>query len=758
MKFLLKNLRITLAYCAMLFVAPGVSYAAETSCNNNGGAGWPFAAAPVAGTPTITNINIPFIFGDVSEVFDVNIFTDISKPWVGDLTARVTSPQGTTVELFERPGSGRTEFENGAGDYGCNLDDILVTFDDEAATGTNIENICNAATPTINGTFLTHLAAPNNLSAIDGEDPTGLWAFQLAHSEPFDPGTLNEVCITAAFAAVTFDKWVSTNNTCSDTLDTLTVTSGTDVYYCYTASNPSTETFTINPGDAVDDQGHDISALETTYVQGASQTVVVGPITAGSPALPDNITTINNAQVTAAFATPNFTGDLVTGESASLTVILNTPSPPIAGAKQLYFDAVDTGSPDLLRDPLNALTDTVSPEINFGVAFTLNQGIPFQAPFTLSGSNNVSADLLIRRTGGGPGGNTRTVQVQLFNGNTGAQIGATNSVDFSNANYQLIPVPIAIAADVNLVAGDYIRVVLTNTSANNKSFQIRTINGADKSKLQIQTNTVINVDNIEIFSAAYPAITQLSSYEPGTMVYIRTTISDPFGTADITAANITITDPSTTIQVNNVALSTLVSSTGSSLTYEYQYTIPATPDGRWDVSVTANEGFEGIAHTSQSIMVVGRPAITISKNSSVLSDPINASNPKAIPGAIVEYIVAVSNGGFGYVDTDTVILTDPLATGSTFFFGSPVTPITFTDGATSSGLTFTFTSLASTTDDVDFSNDGGGTFITPTADASGFDTTSPSINYIRINPKGGFRGSDGVNNPSMQINFKVRVN
>ena len=140
------------------------------------------------------------------------------------------------------------------------------------------------------------------------------------HVAPFDPGTLNEVCITAAFAAVSFDKWVSTNNTCSDTLDALSVAPGTDVYFCYTAANPGTETFNILPGDATDSQLHDLSGLETAYIQNASQTVVVGPVVAGSAALPNTATTVNNANITATFATADFSGSLSTGESASVTV------------------------------------------------------------------------------------------------------------------------------------------------------------------------------------------------------------------------------------------------------------------------------------------------------------------------------------------------------------------------------------------------------------------------------------------------------
>ncbi|MBT8119090.1 MAG: hypothetical protein KJN89_05175 [Gammaproteobacteria bacterium] len=66
-------------------------------------------------------------------------------------------------------------------------------------------------------------------------------------------------------------------------------------------------------------------------------------------------------------------------------------------------------------------------------------------------------------------------------------------------------------------------------------------------------------------------------------------------------------------------------------------------------------------------------------------------------------------------------------------------------------------SLASTVDDIDFCNDVGSTTITPSVDTIGFDATSPPINFIRLNPKGEFRGSEGINNPSMQLNFRVKV-
>ena len=101
------------------------------------------------------------------------------------------------------------------------------------------------------------------------------------------------------------------------------------------------------------------------------------------------------------------------------------------------------------------------------------------------------------------------------------------------------------------------------------------------------------------------------------------------------------------------------------------------------------------------------------KSRTVISDPFNATNPKAIPNAIVEYTILVKNSGFGYTDNNTLVINDPLPANTSFFFGSPLDPATFTDGIIPSGLVFSFISIASTGDDIAFSNNGGTSFITP---------------------------------------------
>lgn len=132
--------------------------------------------------------------------------------------------------------------------------------------------------------------------------------------------------------------------------------------------------------------------------------------------------------------------------------------------------------------------------------------------------------------------------------------------------------------------------------------------------------------------------------------------------------------------------------------------------------------------------------LAVSKTTQPLADPFNATtNPKSIPGARVRYSVRVGTGGAGQlVDTNSVFITDPVPPATrlvvTDIAGAGTGPIRFVDGSPASGLTYTFGGLASTTDDVAFSNDGGASFgYVPSPGADGSD---PAVTHIRINPKG----------------------
>lgn len=147
------------------------------------------------------------------------------------------------------------------------------------------------------------------------------------------------------------------------------------------------------------------------------------------------------------------------------------------------------------------------------------------------------------------------------------------------------------------------------------------------------------------------------------------------------------------------------------------------------------------------------PSLLVSKIAQTLTDPVNGgSNPKAIPGAVVQYTLGVSNQGLGVVDANSLVITDPLPSDTALYVDtSGGDPIVFADGPVPSGLSYNYAS------DVTFSNQAGGgppyNYV-PSPDADGFD---PAITGYRISPTGIMNPTVGANTPSFNIRLRVRI-
>jgi uncharacterized repeat protein (TIGR01451 family) len=154
------------------------------------------------------------------------------------------------------------------------------------------------------------------------------------------------------------------------------------------------------------------------------------------------------------------------------------------------------------------------------------------------------------------------------------------------------------------------------------------------------------------------------------------------------------------------------------------------------------------------------PAFVNLKTVQVTSDPVDGTtNPKYIPGAYALYTIQVTNTGNGSPDNNSVFVYDAVPANTTLYVGdlsgAGTGPIQFAQGSPTSSLTYTYTSLASTTDNVDFSNNGGTTYTyTPVPDGSGFDA---NVTNIRVSPQGVFAAAGG-GNPYFTVSFRVRVN
>lgn len=128
--------------------------------------------------------------------------------------------------------------------------------------------------------------------------------------------------------------------------------------------------------------------------------------------------------------------------------------------------------------------------------------------------------------------------------------------------------------------------------------------------------------------------------------------------------------------------------------------------------------------------------IAVTKTSAPYWDPVNGfTNPKMIPGAIVNYTITVANPGTLPITADSIIAVDPLPNIVSMvvgdFGGAGSGPVSFSPLA--SGLSYTFQTLASMTDDLDFSSDGVNWTKVATPGASNADTT---VTHLRVRPKG----------------------
>jgi uncharacterized repeat protein (TIGR01451 family) len=257
--------------------------------------------------------------------------------------------------------------------------------------------------------------------------------------------------------------------------------------------------------------------------------------------------------------------------------------------------------------------------------------------------------------------------------------------------------------------------------------------------LTLTNNGPNDANNIDVTDVLPAGVTYVSddsggSYDNTTGVWV---VAPPkLNPAGVMQLNITVTvDPGTL---------------GSTITN----TAAITTSNRTDPDTSNN--------TDSVDITVVEPNLTMLKSALTTSDPVNgASSSYNIPGATVLYSLQSTNTGLGVPDTDSVVITDPVPPNTELFVndlgGAGSGPVLLIDGSApvNSGLTYTFTSLASTTDDLEFSSDNGATWTyTPVPDTNGYDA---NVTNIRVNPKGVMRASDGTNNPTFTLRFQVRV-
>lgn len=183
------------------------------------------------------------------------------------------------------------------------------------------------------------------------------------------------------------------------------------------------------------------------------------------------------------------------------------------------------------------------------------------------------------------------------------------------------------------------------------------------------TGDDFNADNVRIFIGAANVVYDGSQTQAGLIddlpedetvrVFIVSDI--PPGSANGAIANITLS--ATAHEGGAPGLGALLTNTAGANTAGVETVLAEAADAEGG---SANDG----VYTVRGSYAVSAASLTVAKISRVLEDPVNGStNPKAIPGATIEYCIAVSNAAGTATATD-VVVTDVLPDDLTFVVGS----------------------------------------------------------------------------------------
>lgn len=157
---------------------------------------------------------------------------------------------------------------------------------------------------------------------------------------------------------------------------------------------------------------------------------------------------------------------------------------------------------------------------------------------------------------------------------------------------------------------------------------------------------------------------------------------------------------------------------------------------------TVDSGSNKLVTVNVTVNVAAKPpTIDVDPGTAIWNPVEGTSNPKAIPGSKRRMKVTITNPDYAAVEANTLNIELPTPSGLAIALdgdGSGGAVMQTTDGTPASGLTLSFVSGASTTDNVDFSTNAGSNWTAyPTA---GDATSQNAVNRIRLRPQGSMAG------------------
>ncbi len=696
---------------------PGALY--QNICMVNGESiGWTFAHRARTGGPATqtARFQIANSSGTQLQLLATQSSTTANQVWnVNTGTTTYTGASGVQRVQF---------ITTDAGSYGNFLDDIRISLNPfielSAATGSGVESIASANIPALRVSGTLFSARTVNVSVTGGTatrgtdytTPNGAASFTVT----IPAGTYQNTTVPLGIAVID-DTAVEGSETIQIALST-----GTGYTVSSTASCGGTPitaaTYTITDNDSP-------VVLTKVWTNGIANDAVSLAISGGL------VPTAGSSTVGG--TTTNATAIAVAGSTLTLTEAFTTGVP-----------ANYNSSLECRRNSDNAVVTTSGSGLSRTV--TMPSGTSLTCTWT---NARKSATLVVRKAWvNALTTNAATVATTgLINNASLASVANSANETDTNAAVTVYAAEAATLAE-SFTSGDgsnYTQVLACTGNATALAGAILTVNPADTAIICTFTNSRIaqQLRLAKAWSGATSGHSASATTSGGTAnpSFTSTAPTATTGSYVNVRAGDVITLPAETYGGGAVAAlyNASVECTGGSPLASGATGRPLTIQG----STTATT----CTYTNAYVL-----PLTIAKASVAYSDPQNGTtNPKLIPGGFATYSLTVTAPAGTQATSNSVVVTDALPANLALFVGTYAPgpgPLNFAAG--SSGLTYSFASLASTSDDISFSNNNGVSYsYTPVADANGVDT---NVTHIRINPKGSMAPGS-----SFTINLRTMV-
>jgi uncharacterized repeat protein (TIGR01451 family) len=292
------------------------------------------------------------------------------------------------------------------------------------------------------------------------------------------------------------------------------------------------------------------------------------------------------------------------------------------------------------------------------------QGRPMCQNFTLAAGGTLAVTGYVQVVGSMPAAPNIAAVLSA-----GGGVFATLTNALYNASVGTLEWSGILASNVIVPAGQAFMLLVTNNQLGT-SFDLQYDSTTAPSAISLPTPTVINVDQLGVYDAAYPGGSLLTNAIIGQTVYIRATASDPFGSDDVTGLSLAIRDPGSYTLVTNPPSASVVVTSACTKTFEFPMPI-GNWQGSYNVVATAYEGTEGITNASVAsfqahypsggtpstttfIDSSGNPTNSYATNQTVcvqVQDQNMNQNPTAVDS--VSVVITTTSG-----DRETVVLSE----------------------------------------------------------------------------------------------------